>query len=67
MSRTELQQHIDPSSTPWLRTHVFFERLAQHLATLEKQQQTRDVRVAKAWLSDILKAAQQAGLYLETT
>lgn len=59
MSRKELQQHIDPSSTPWLRTHVFFERLAAQQVTLEKQQQ--------AWLSDILKAAQQAGLYLETT
>jgi hypothetical protein len=59
MSRKELQQHIDPSSTPWLRTHVFFERLAQQRPALEKQQQ--------AWLSDILKLASQAGLYLETT
>jgi hypothetical protein len=57
MSRTELQQHIDPSSAPWLRTQLFFEELAAETRKPHFGQQARE------WVQALLVRAEEAGLY----
>jgi len=57
MSRTELQQHIDASSAPWLRTQLFFEELAAETRKPHFGLQARE------WVAALLTRAQEAGLY----
>lgn len=57
MSRTELQQHIDTSSSPWLRSHNFFATLAAESAKPSFGFQQRE------WVRALLVRAHEAGLY----
>ena len=57
MSRTELQQHIDTSSSPWLRSHNFFATLALEAQKPNFGFQQRD------WVRALLNRAHEAGLY----
>jgi hypothetical protein len=57
MSRTELQQHVDTSSSPWLRTQLFFASYAEEVRKPHYSHQHRD------WVRGLLIRAQEAGLY----
>lgn len=57
MSRTELQHHVDTSSSPWLRTQLFFATYAAETRKPHYSQQHRE------WVRSMLVRAHEAGLY----